>query len=470
MRLAAGSATDTGRTRTANEDSILVIDGLYAVADGMGGHRGGAEASSSALDALAHALSDAIGSGLPTVQQLLTATLVANADVFSRSLDDRSLAGMGTTLVVLAPVLHDTQTALGIVNVGDSRIYVRADGELHQVSEDHSLVETMIRTGQISAEEGAVHPRRNVVTRALGIEPSVDADAWVISPRVGDRYLLCSDGLMNELTDPEISSVLGRLTDPSEAAFELVRLANEAGGRDNISVVIVDVLPDAAGAANPTSSGQVELGARLVRITEPSEEMIVRSADSEVVIAAPPPVDGWDPNTAAATAGAVAASGALGSGPADALTQPPTSKGSKQPKASKDGSTARRLTWRVVAFWLAVLAIVGGGLVATGLVARSGYFLDEADGVVVVFKGHRGGLLWFEPTLERTTEIRVADLRPSDAERLRTVTYADRTQLDGFLDSLAEFARQGAETTTTTSLTATTSAAPAPTTPIPEGP
>jgi len=454
MRIVAGSATDTGRTRTANEDSILVTDGLFAVADGMGGHRGGAVASSSALDALARALGGAISGGLPTVEQLLAGASAANADVFSRSLDDRSLAGMGTTLVILAPVLHETQTALGIVNVGDSRIYVRADGELQQVSEDHSLVETMIRTGQISAEEGAVHPRRNVVTRALGIEPSVDADAWVISPRVGDRYLLCSDGLMNELSDPEISSVLERLTDPSEAAFELVRLANEAGGRDNISVVVVDVLPDATGAANPTSSGQVELGARLVRITEPSEEMIVRSADSEVVISAPPPpTNGGDPNTA----------------PSNTASTGKQPKSSSQPKASKGGSP-RRLTWRVAFFWLAVLVILAGGLVATGLVARSGYFLDEADGVVVVYQGHRDGLLWFEPTEEVTTEIRVADLRPSDVERLRTVTYADRTQLDGFLDSLAEFATQGTDTTTTTSSVATTTGAPAPTIATPEGP
>jgi len=299
-----------------------------------------------------------------------------------------------------------------------------------------------------------VHAGPKEVTRALGIEPSVDADAWVISPRVGDRYLLCSDGLMNELSDPEISSVLERLTDPSEAAFELVRLANEAGGRDNISVVVVDVLPDATGAANPTSSGQVELGARLVRITEPSEEMIVRSADSEVVISAPPPpTNGGDPNTAPSN---TASTG-----------KQPTS--SSQPKASKGGSP-RRLTWRVAFFWLAVLVILAGGLVATGLVARSGYFLDEADGVVVVYQGHRDGLLWFEPTEEVTTEIRVADLRPSDVERLRTVTYADRTQLDGFLDSLAEFATQGTDTTTTTSSVATTTGAPAPTISTPEGP
>ena len=161
---------------------------------------------------------------------------------------------MGTTLCALALVQGDGYEALGVVNVGDSRLYILKEGELEQITEDHSLVATLERQGRLTRAEAAVHPQRNIVTRALGIDSKVMVDSWEIAPVSGDRYLLCSDGLFNEIDDNRIAATLRKLADPTEAANELVRLANEAGGRDNITCVVVDVLGDVGEPV--TSDGQ----------------------------------------------------------------------------------------------------------------------------------------------------------------------------------------------------------------------
>ena len=128
------------------------------------------------------------------------------------------LAGMGTTLCALALIAGADNDRLAIANVGDSRIYVHANGELHQLTEDHSLVAQLVRDGTLTASEAETHPQRNVLTRALGIDPHVAVDAWELQPSAGDRFVLCSDGLSNELTDDQIAAVLRRLSDPQEAA------------------------------------------------------------------------------------------------------------------------------------------------------------------------------------------------------------------------------------------------------------
>ena len=178
---------------------------------------------------------------------------------------------MGTTVVALAlmpdePDPDDRRrrrrrrrpsTSL-IANVGDSRAYLFRDGALVQLTEDHSVVADLVREGRITAEEAEVHPQRNIVTRVLGVYETVDVDLWPVDPVAGDRFLLCSDGLFNEVGADQIGSVLRRLDDPSEAAAELVRLANEGGGRDNITVVLVDVVDDGgvAEAASAALAGE----------------------------------------------------------------------------------------------------------------------------------------------------------------------------------------------------------------------
>ena len=156
------------------------------------------------------------------------------------------------------------------MNVGDSRVYVLQDGALIQVSEDHSLVESMVRQGTITPEQAKVHPQRNILTRALGIDGEVGVDSWEVAPFSGDRYLLCSDGLFNEVTDDRIAEMLAETEDPQEAAEILVRMANEGGGRDNITVVIVDVVE----GLDPSEA------------EEPEEDVVG--------------LEGFDPNTTAA--------------------------------------------------------------------------------------------------------------------------------------------------------------------------
>lgn len=239
IRFAHGAATDVGRVRSLNEDSMLVAESLFAVADGMGGHRGGEVASAEALDVLRTSVLE------PDAAAVLDAVDSANRRVFEHSVADPDLAGMGTTLCTVALVRDDDGTeSIAIANVGDSRVYLLRDGAFSQITLDHSLVETMVRSGQLTPEEAAVHPGRNVLTRALGIEPEVEVDLFSEPVRDGDRYLLCSDGLFNELDDARIAEILASLAAPWDAASELVRTAVESGGRDNVTVVVVDVIDD----------------------------------------------------------------------------------------------------------------------------------------------------------------------------------------------------------------------------------
>lgn len=237
FRFRAAYATDVGNVRDTNQDHFLIQDPLFAVADGMGGHRGGETASATALEALSD---NFVQDGSAT--QLRLAIQTANTKVFQKSQFDSSLHGMGTTLTGIATV-RDAEglPILAVFNVGDSRTYCLRDGELTQLTRDHSFVEEMIQAGELTAEEAETHPRRNVLTRALGVEPDVPADVREILPRRGDRYLICSDGLTKELTEDVISATLRNLRSPHESATELVRLAKKSGGHDNITIVIADL-------------------------------------------------------------------------------------------------------------------------------------------------------------------------------------------------------------------------------------
>ena len=235
MRLSAGAVSLVGRVRQANEDSNIVTDDLVAVADGMGGHLAGEVASADTVATL-----EAVGGGREP-GDLVGAVHLANRRVHDRAAENSELHGMGTTVCVLARVLDDGDDALMLLNVGDSRIYHYGPQGLDQLTEDHSLVEALVRDGRLTPEEAEVHPQRNVLTRALGVEAVVEVDAWVVSPADGDRFLLCSDGLFNEITSAEISEVLERADDPDAAARLLAERADTAGGRDNITAVVVDV-------------------------------------------------------------------------------------------------------------------------------------------------------------------------------------------------------------------------------------
>src|SRR3954451_24299044 len=235
-----GSATDVGRGRSNNEDSYVVAEPLFAVADGMGGHAAGEVASQEAVEVL----KGEFEAGSATVDSLVHAVAEANRAVWGRAADDTDLRGMGTTVTAVALVVEDGEEHLAIANVGDSRAYLLRQGELSQLTDDHSVAEQMVREGQLLPEEAAVHPQRHVLTRVLGMAPEIDVDCFPILPYKGDRVLLCTDGLINEVSDSQIASLLRRRAEPAEAARELVEMAKEAGGHDNITVIVVDVVDD----------------------------------------------------------------------------------------------------------------------------------------------------------------------------------------------------------------------------------
>jgi PPM family protein phosphatase len=229
MNVHVGSATDIGQVREANEDSYLVDAPLYAVADGMGGHRGGEVASSLALETVQQLFERQEGTLADQVSQ-------ANRTVYDRSQSDRSVSGMGTTLTA---ALIDGNT-VHLVHVGDSRAYLLRDGHLTQLTEDHTLVHRMVMEGEITAEEAETHPHRSILTRALGVDQSVQVDEGHVRIESGDRLLLCTDGLTGMVPEEQIKEVMLGSADPQEAVDRLVKVANRAGGIDNITAVVLD--------------------------------------------------------------------------------------------------------------------------------------------------------------------------------------------------------------------------------------
>jgi serine/threonine protein phosphatase PrpC len=244
MMIRVGATSDVGQVREGNEDSFLVLDPLYAVADGMGGHRGGEVASNLALQTIERMFTAQEGTLTEQVEQ-------ANRAVFERSQSDRDVAGMGTTLT--AALVQGAQVRLA--HVGDSRAYLYRDGELQLLTEDHTLVHKMLIEGEISESEAETHPHRSILTRALGVDGSVQVDEGVVEMRNGDRLLLCTDGLTGMVSDEQIEAVLEESRDPQEAVDRLVRAANRAGGIDNITAVVIDFVED--GSADGTREAAV---------------------------------------------------------------------------------------------------------------------------------------------------------------------------------------------------------------------
>jgi serine/threonine protein phosphatase PrpC len=231
------SLTDTGRRRRHNEDAFVSEPPLFAVADGMGGAQAGELASSLAAAALTD-VQEHPGGGEERVDELIQQ---ANRRVYERQSQDASASGMGTTMTVA--LVGEGRVAIG--HVGDSRAYLIRNGSLEQLTEDHSLVAELVRSGKLSPEEAEAHPQRSVITRALGTDPDVDVDTFSIETRPGDLFLICSDGLTSMVDDETILSEVARNRDDLQgAAKALVRAANKGGGEDNITVVFFEIGTD----------------------------------------------------------------------------------------------------------------------------------------------------------------------------------------------------------------------------------
>lgn len=241
LRIAVGSGTDRGLRRELNEDSFAAQDPLFVVADGMGGHEAGEVASLLCTRSLGEEPALAPGCHSANAQDLQHA--IERADLRIR---EATGGRAGTTLS--GAVLTDVSAVPHwlVMNVGDSRTYrMSRSGELTQITVDHSEVRELVDAGEITAEEALVHPRRHVVTRALGTGEDAEADFWLIPVQDGDRLLVCSDGLTSELRDEEIRSLLSSRERPEEAADALIDAALRAGGRDNVTVIVVDTFsPD----------------------------------------------------------------------------------------------------------------------------------------------------------------------------------------------------------------------------------
>ncbi len=225
--------THQGLVRSSNQDSLLIDAGVYGVADGMGGHNGGETASRVAVQVVKNALRGK----RPEQRALEMGVEAANRRIFDMARHDSSLSGMGTTLTLL----WEDETQLMFAHIGDSRAYLIRNGELRQITDDHSVVAELLRNKVITPEMARTHPYRNVITRAVGVDPSVEADVLTHDKQVDDVWLICSDGLYNMVPDDVIQQVLTTAGDDESAADELMQLALEGGGTDNITFVLCRV-------------------------------------------------------------------------------------------------------------------------------------------------------------------------------------------------------------------------------------
>jgi PPM family protein phosphatase len=229
-----GVITDTGRKRRRNEDAYVCEPPLFAIADGMGGAQAGEVASRLAAAALKESGAKTLG-GEQRISDLIQE---ANRRVYDRSSTDPNTSGMGTTITVA--LVENGNVAFG--HVGDSRAYLIRHGRMEQVTEDHSLVNELMKSGKLSREEAEAHPQRSVITRALGTDPDVDADTFTIEAKTGDVFLLCSDGLTDMVGEREILELVERNREDLDAALKsLVKAANRSGGEDNITVVAFEM-------------------------------------------------------------------------------------------------------------------------------------------------------------------------------------------------------------------------------------
>ena len=244
MRLRAGIVSHRGLVRQNNEDSYLVRRGLYAVCDGMGGARAGEVASEMACRALL-----ALDPDSATPEDLREAIIEADRAIVDRSLEEEGLLGMGTTLTAAL----GGQGLLTLAHVGDSRAYLLRDGDLVQLTQDHSWVGEMVRRGELTPAQAAVHPHRSVITRVLGSGGEFEPDIVAVPVEEGDRLLLCSDGLTGMVSDQDVAGILQREDDPQTAAQSLVQAALAGGGEDNVTVVVVDIMPPAPASGPPVS-------------------------------------------------------------------------------------------------------------------------------------------------------------------------------------------------------------------------
>ncbi len=344
------AATDTGLVRQSNQDAIFVDDRLAMVADGMGGHAAGEVASGMAIDLIRDGFEER-----PTVEGLYTAINGANLAVLRNAREIPSRFGMGTTVIAIGLTVDgDGVTTPTLFHVGDSRAYQLRDGALRQLSDDHSVAEEWVRMGRLTSEEAAVHPRRHQLTRGVGVEDTIAIDVLSLDAEPGDRILLCSDGLSNELDNDTLAQLCSAPFTLEESVDLLMSSAREAGGRDNISAVLLEF-----------------------------EEVHVAAVPIKRTVTSNAPPVAPSPNAARS-----------------------------RPRRRM------RLTWRVWAALALLASVVVGFFVVVHWYAYSSFYLANDHGTIAVYQGQASGVLWYKPVKISDTPYKASQLRAADQRAL----------------------------------------------------
>jgi protein phosphatase len=387
-------ATDTGLVRQSNQDAIYVDDSLAIVADGMGGHAAGEVASEMTIELLRSGFA-----GDQSVEGLYNAINAANISVLNDARENPNHFGMGTTVIAIGLTVDDEGvTSPTLCHVGDSRAYQLRDGALRLLTDDHSVAEEWVRMGRLTPEEAAVHPRRHQLTRGVGVEDTIAVDVMSVHALKGDRLLLCSDGLSNELDSDTLARLASAPFTLEESVTQLIEAAKEAGGRDNISAVLLE-FDDISVASRP----------------------IQRTISS---------------------------------------TTPPVAKSAAVTTVRRRKN--RRLTWRTPFVAAVLIGVVVGAYFILHWYAYSTYYLGNDSGVVAIYQGQPGGVLWFKPSLLVDTGYNVKTLRPGDQAALNQSisepTLKAARHYSDYLCSLTKCtaSTESSSTTTTTLPTATT--------------
>jgi serine/threonine protein phosphatase PrpC len=353
------AGTDTGRQRRANEDSLLARAPLFVVADGMGGAQAGEVASRIAVESFQPGLPESAHPEL----ELAELARAANARIHELSHANAEQAGMGTTLTAV----YVGEQEVAIAHVGDSRAYCMRDAQLLRLTDDHSLVDELIRQGRLTPEEAVEHPQRSVITRALGPEVLVEVDTRSFRARAGDVYLLCSDGLTTMISEEQIAAVLLAHTSLRDTGEALIVAANQAGGRDNITVVLIRL--------EDVHMGQPPVG-------EEHATMVGMPA-----VSVSPPVSQRPPASTTPLASGADMAGARGA-PALAEREPPRQRSPRSPRPA--GAPTQRRRWRprhakAFVFVLVVLGLIGAGAY---LALQSVYFIaTNSRGLITMYEG-----------------------------------------------------------------------------------
>ena len=392
------AASDVGLLRDGNEDSAYAGKRLLAVADGMGGHAAGEVASAAVIAALEQLDELGVNAGDPQ-EALREAVQEANANLRLMVAADNELTGMGTTVTA---VLSDGEHTW-LAHIGDSRAYLLHDGELRQLTRDHTFVQQLVDEGRIAPEDASTHPQRNFITRALDGRDPIEVDLERLDLQPGDRLLLCSDGLSGVVSDESMAEVL-RTSSPDEAVQRLVDLALRGGGPDNITCIVADAVEATV------ADGAVVAGAASDGATSAAAAPALRNGDS-----------------AAARA-------------ASLRTQPPPARDDDAPDPRHRARRIRRRRAAVVG--AAVLALLAVGAGAGWAWTQRQYYVGAAGGNVAIYKGVEGSLAGIELSkVDRTLPLPLADLPPFERKRVEDGIHADdRAEADRIVGHLRDVA------------------------------